>query len=359
MLFSNTLKATAAASLVLACAGVNAQSSWKSSQDLGLYVNPTKGISSNVTIGASPTSSLSKTRLTVKSEEGQGGLRIFNSAGDTKLWLNEKGGLSVGSSTSATTNGLLVSGKTQLKANLVVDKDIEANSNISVKKGLTASNAKIKELEADEGSFNDIKLYWKNDEWETVLSFVYFDKVPTIKASTRFECWQDGFLKNVAQVRGPLQFMATEYNFRDGKASIGYSEYSKHSPIATLDVNGNGYFTGNLTCKGQIEVTALNSDAINVNSLNAKDINMDMHGAADYVFDENYNLKSLSEVESYVNENKHLPGMPSAAEMEENGVSVSKMTNLLLEKVEELTLHMIQLEKENAALKAKVESLSK
>jgi hypothetical protein len=51
--------------------------------------------------------------------------------------------------------------------------------------------------------------------------------------------------------------------------------------------------------------------------------------------------------------------MPSAAEMDANGVSVSKMSNLLLEKVEELTLHMIKLEKEIAALKAKVESLSK
>ena len=62
---------------------------------------------------------------------------------------------------------------------------------------------------------------------------------------------------------------------------------------------------------------------------------------------------------SYVNEHKHLPGMPSAAEMDANGVSVSKMSNLLLEKVEELTLHMIKLEKENAALKARVQELEK
>jgi len=45
--------------------------------------------------------------------------------------------------------------------------------------------------------------------------------------------------------------------------------------------------------------------------------------------------------------------------MDANGVSVSKMSNLLLEKIEELTLHMIQLEKENAQLKAKFESLGK
>jgi hypothetical protein len=77
------------------------------------------------------------------------------------------------------------------------------------------------------------------------------------------------------------------------------------------------------------------------------------------VFDENYDLKSLSEVESYVKENKHLPGIPSAEEIEQNGVSLSKMSNMLLEKVEELTLHLIRLEKENAELKAKFESLEK
>lgn len=111
---------------------------------------------------------------------------------------------------------------------------------------------------------------------------------------------------------------------------------------------------GKLSCKDELNVTEVNSK-----SIRTEDITVDMNNAADYVFDENYNLRSLSEVESYVKENKHLPGIPSAAEMSENGMSVSQMSNLLLEKVEELTLHMIELEKENKALKAEVESLKK
>lgn len=117
---------------------------------------------------------------------------------------------------------------------------------------------------------------------------------------------------------------------------------------------GNMVVNGKITCKDELEVIGLTASTIK-----AEDINVNMNNAADYVFDENYNLKSLSEVESYVNEHKHLPGMPSAAEMDANGVSVSKMSNLLLEKVEELTLHMIKLEKENAALKARVQELEK
>ena len=65
----------------------------------------------------------------------------------------------------------------------------------------------------------------------------------------------------------------------------------------------------------------------------------------------------MSEAKNYVNEHKHLPGVPSAAEMEAEGISVSQMSNILLEKVEELTLHMIQLQKENAALKQEMENM--
>lgn len=116
---------------------------------------------------------------------------------------------------------------------------------------------------------------------------------------------------------------------------------------------------GKITCRDEIEVSHLSAANMSVEGLKAKDINVEMNHAADYVFDEGYNLKPLNEVESYVKENKHLPGIPSAAEMAEKGMSVSEMSNLLLEKVEELTLHMIQLQKENETLKAKMATLEK
>ncbi|MEK7394035.1 MAG: hypothetical protein AAB214_15855 [Fibrobacterota bacterium] len=72
---------------------------------------------------------------------------------------------------------------------------------------------------------------------------------------------------------------------------------------------------------------------------------------ADYVFEPDYKLASLSEVEAYTKANKHLPEVPSAKEMTENGVDLAAMNMVLLKKVEELTLHAIALQKDVDAQK--------
>lgn len=72
---------------------------------------------------------------------------------------------------------------------------------------------------------------------------------------------------------------------------------------------------------------------------------------ADYVFDENYNLKKLEEVEAHIKEYKRLPNMPSSSEIEENGMNLSDIIKLQMEKIEELTLHLIEHKKEISELK--------
>ncbi|QQS50486.1 MAG: hypothetical protein IPM71_12975 [Bacteroidota bacterium] len=78
---------------------------------------------------------------------------------------------------------------------------------------------------------------------------------------------------------------------------------------------------------------------------------------ADYVFEEDYNLLSLEKVESFITENKHLPDVPSAAEFKENGYSVGTMDEILLRKVEELTLYIIEIKKENEKQQLLIEEL--
>ncbi|UBM57648.1 hypothetical protein LAG90_12565 [Marinilongibacter aquaticus] len=78
---------------------------------------------------------------------------------------------------------------------------------------------------------------------------------------------------------------------------------------------------------------------------------------ADYVFEPNYALMPLEEVERFTTENKHLPNVPSAEEMANNGLDVSQTSKIFMEKIEELTLYMIEMNKEIQTLKAENEAL--
>lgn len=71
----------------------------------------------------------------------------------------------------------------------------------------------------------------------------------------------------------------------------------------------------------------------------------------DYVFDPNYQLPSLSSIENYVKKHRHLPEIPSAIDIQKDGVDLTVMNLALLKKVEELTLHLIAKEKEIDELK--------
>ncbi|MBL7895464.1 MAG: hypothetical protein JNK50_09270 [Bacteroidia bacterium] len=79
---------------------------------------------------------------------------------------------------------------------------------------------------------------------------------------------------------------------------------------------------------------------------------------ADYVFEKNYKLNSLEEVKTFVEKNKHLPGVPSASELvEQGGIDLGKMDAKLMEKIEELTLYVIQLNEQNKALSKRIAEL--
>lgn len=94
-------------------------------------------------------------------------------------------------------------------------------------------------------------------------------------------------------------------------------------------------------------------------TITAKEVEVTLAGWPDYVFTDDYQLKSLSEVESFINENNHLPGVPSEQEVVEEGINLGEMNAILLEKIEELTLYMIDLKKENEEIKSQIRELEK
>ena len=86
-------------------------------------------------------------------------------------------------------------------------------------------------------------------------------------------------------------------------------------------------------------------------NIHAREVKVTADAGADFVFEEDYPLRSLPEVEQFVKKNKHLPEIAPAAEMVKEGVKTGAFQIQLLQKVEELTLYMIAMQKEVEALK--------
>jgi len=79
--------------------------------------------------------------------------------------------------------------------------------------------------------------------------------------------------------------------------------------------------------------------------IRAHEIKVETTNWPDYVFTDGYQLPTLKETAEFIDKNKHLPGVPKAAEIEENGLSLGEMNKILMQKVEELTLHLIEKDK--------------
>jgi hypothetical protein len=112
--------------------------------------------------------------------------------------------------------------------------------------------------------------------------------------------------------------------------------------------------TSCLTCKlavdGEVKAQSITVEE----TITANDVSVKAEGWADYVFKDDYDLMPLNTLEAFIDENGHLPGVPTAEEAAENGVSMAQMSSVLLEKVEQLTLYVIELKKENDQLKAAI-----
>ena len=178
------------------------------------------------------------------------------------------------------------------------------------------------------------------------------------------EYFPDGAMKSYFNWRGHSLIMGTEegtyahntVDIKPGGSSTGLlwsslNLYSAPGPGShNLNVHitseGNSYFkNGSLG----IGTDAPDSKLTVKGDIHTREVRVDMEGAVgpDYVFEPTYNLLPLSEVESYIKANKHLPEIPSAKEMEKEGLNLKEMNLLLLKKVEELTLHLIKQEKLN------------
>lgn len=136
----------------------------------------------------------------------------------------------------------------------------------------------------------------------------------------------------------------------------------------------NNYYTNITQAKnGFVGINTTTPDAMLTvkGSIHTQEVNVDLDGAVapDYVFEKyfkgvsdlntDYEFLSLNEIEAFIIKNNHLPKVPSASEMDENGMSLKAMNLILLEKIEELTLHTIAQQKQIDLLTDRIEHLER
>lgn len=171
----------------------------------------------------------------------------------------------------------------------------------------------------------------------------------------------------------------------DGKVGIGTT-----SPTAKLEVNGDAKFKDFISGgsnswifhspddgRKTLYVAPINSsgsdwdwtksflingengNALLNGKLEAKELKVTLTPTADFVFDESYALPKLETIEKHIKEKKHLPEIASAKEMEKEGVNVGEFQIKLLQKIEELTLYTIELNKQVKKQAEEIEALKK
>ncbi|WP_228464929.1 hypothetical protein [Chryseobacterium antibioticum] len=109
----------------------------------------------------------------------------------------------------------------------------------------------------------------------------------------------------------------------------------------------------------EIMKIAANGNAFLQGKFEAKEIKVTLTPTADFVFDENYNLPKLEEIEKHIKEKKHLPEIASAAQMEKEGVNIGEFQIKLLQKIEELTLYIIEQNRQLKQQAGEIEVLKK
>jgi hypothetical protein len=142
-----------------------------------------------------------------------------------------------------------------------------------------------------------------------------------------------------------------------GGAVIGYSAAGTNPPDSGLVVRG-------AVAIGTTNPPANTALAVN-GTIRSKEVIVTASGWSDFVFEKSYSLKPLEQVEQYVKKNSHLEGIPSESEVKTGGIAVGEMQAKLLQKLEEVTLYLIEQNKkiellthENGELHNKLDKLA-
>ena len=174
------------------------------------------------------------------------------------------------------------------------------------------------------------------------------------------------------EINGTISIFGTGLDGSSLQKTVIYSDGNNGLYFdAPIKPDGNG-LPINFAWRGQSpKVTFLSSGNVDIGTTNPGSYKLNVAGSiradavvcnttgADFVFEPTYKLRPLAEVETFIKQNKHLPNIAPAAEMQTNGLSMGEMQAKLLEKVEELSLYVIEQNTEIKKLKEEINQLKK
>jgi hypothetical protein len=246
-------------------------------------------------------------RLTTSSDK----VGIGTSTIGSKLQVNGNAAVGYSASTAAPSNGLAVSGNTGIGTTTVGSK-LQVNGNAAV--GYSASTA---------APTNGLLV---NGHVGIGTTDATYNKLVVVSDATSM---------NTLSVANWNSMTAILAQSNGSQATMSVSNQNGTNGVAA-DFYGN---------------VQISSGSLKINNWSIE--------APDYVFEKDYKLPSLTSVEKHIAANKHLPGVPSAADMKKNGVDLSEMNMTLLKKVEELTLYVIDQNKQILEQNKKIETLER
>lgn len=165
--------------------------------------------------------------------------------------------------------------------------------------------------------------------------------------------------------------------FRSADNTSTYHQFNRQGTGAAVYINQENttypilrLSSGTATANANVVMTVENDGSVGIGTTTptaklavngniiAKEIKIKTDiSVPDYVFEETYDLPSLSSIKKYINEHKHLPEIPSAKDIEKDGLDLAEMNLLLLKKVEELTLHLIEKDRQVTDLERRMQKM--
>ena len=231
---------------------------------------------------------------------------------------------------------------TDITSNQITGLKITNNGTVGIGTGTESPNAKLHITGISDNSAGLI--VGNNPEQNSGLSFLNTCNQPhgwiRGEICTGYKATSSGWeITTPHNDYSGIRFEGAGIAFIVGRPDNTPSDATELNKVMIIQNNGNvGIGTANPNAKLCVKGTIKASEEIIVEDPAT-------NGWADFVFDDTYKLSPLSEVESFIKTNKHLPDIPSASSVQENGVSLVDMNKRLLQKIEELTLYIIEQEK--------------